>query len=206
MVSGWWSGQFPISLADVPFPNSLLPSTWTCDLSMFPAGVTNFPMRTIAAICLLVVVSWPSDGVSQTCMRQPRSGHPNSRSHLYKNPKYGFTFLLPATWKGCKILEDRWSGYTDVGRGQEKVEGGPQIRIVNPRYQYRDIYIMIFTNKQWKSLQEGKFFVSAASIDPGELDRNTKYVFVEPPRMINPDVEGADEIYEIMKRRPLHAF
>ena len=65
---------------------------------------------------------------------------------------------------------------------------------------------MIFTHKQWDSLQEGKFVVSAASIGPGDLDRNAKYVFAEPPRMINPDLEGAAEIESIMKGNPLHAF
>jgi len=65
---------------------------------------------------------------------------------------------------------------------------------------------MIFTHKQWKSLQEGKFVVSAASIGPGELDRNAKYVFAVPPRMINPDAPGADEIEKIIRANPLHAF
>jgi hypothetical protein len=65
---------------------------------------------------------------------------------------------------------------------------------------------MIFTHRQWKSVQEDKFVLSAASIGPGELDRNAKYAFAEPPRMINPDSEGAEEIENIMKLKPLHAF
>jgi hypothetical protein len=65
---------------------------------------------------------------------------------------------------------------------------------------------LIFTHKQWKSVQAGEFVVSAASIGPGELDRNTKYVFAEPPQMINPDLEGAKELENIMTARPLHAF
>jgi hypothetical protein len=38
--------------------------------------------------------------------------------------------LLPATWKGCKIVEDTWSGYKDA---TITVERGPAIRIINPR-------------------------------------------------------------------------
>ncbi len=45
-----------------------------------------------------------------------------------------------------------------------------------------------------------------APIGPGELDWNAKYVFAEPPRMINPDSEGAEEIENTMKLKPLHAF
>jgi hypothetical protein len=115
--------------------------------------------------------------------------------------------LLPATWKGCKIVEDTWSGYKDA---TITVERGPAIRIINPRlkesHQFEDIFILIFTHKQWKSVQAGEFVVSAASIGPGELDRNTKYVFAEPPQMINPDLEGAKELENIMTARPLHAF
>ncbi len=119
-------------------------------------------------------------------------------------------FSLPATWKNCRTVEETWSGEADTDRGEETVERGPAIRIVNPRSsesdQYEDISIMIFTHRQWKSLQEGNFFVSAASIGPGELDRNAKYVFAEPPRMINPDLEGAEELIKIMHSNPLHAF
>jgi hypothetical protein len=170
-------------------------------------------MRIFAAIYLLGLLYWPAnDALSQASKQQPssESAHKNSKAYQYKNSKYGFTFLLPATWKGCKIVEDTWSGYTETERGEETVERGPTIRIVNPRSkesdQHGDIYIMTFTHRQWDSLQKGKFVVSAASIGPGELDRNTKYVFAEPPRMINPDLEGAEEIESIMKGSPLHAF
>ncbi|HWZ83811.1 MAG TPA: hypothetical protein VNW47_14360 [Terriglobales bacterium] len=118
--------------------------------------------------------------------------------------------MLPAKWNGCKIVEETWRGYTEAGRGEETVARGPAIRVVNPQSkesdQYGDIYIMIFTHKQWHSLQEGKFIVGAAPISPSELDPNTKYVFAEPPRMINPDLGGAEEIQNIMKDKPLHAF
>jgi hypothetical protein len=170
-------------------------------------------MRIFAAIYLLGLFYWPaSNAVSQTPKQQPSSatGHKNSKAYQYRNSKYGFTFLLPVTWKGGQIVEDTWSGNTETERGEETVERGPAIRIVNPRSkesdQYGDIYIMILTHKQWDSLQEGRFVVSAAPIGPGELGRNAKYVFAEPPRMINPDLGGSGEIESIMKGNPLHAF
>ena len=170
-------------------------------------------MRIFGAVCVLGLLHWSSNvALPQTTRQQPNAvpTHKDSKSYEYENSKYGFTFLLPVTWKGCKIVEDTWRGYTETERGEETVERGPEIRIVNPRSkesdQYQDIYIMIFTHRQWKSVQEGKFVVSPAPIGPGELDRNAKYVFAEPPRMINPDLEGAEEIENIMKLKPLHAF
>ena len=170
-------------------------------------------MSIFAVISLLGVFYWPANGaLSQASKQQPSSapGHKNLMAYQYKNSKYGFTFLLPATWKGCEIVEDTWSGYIETARGEETVERGPAIRILNPRSkesdQYGDIYIMIFTHQQWDALRKGKFVVSAAPVGPGELDRNAKYVFAESPRMINPDLEGAKEIESIMKGKPLHAF
>ena len=171
-------------------------------------------MRIFAAICLLGLLYWPANGaLSQASKQQPSSasGRKNSKLYKYRNSKYGFTFLLPATWKGCKIVEGNWDGGDNNGpHGYEVLERGPEITIVNPRStesdEYQDIEIMIFTHKQWNSLEEGKFFVSAAPVGPGELGRNDKYVFAEPPRMINPDLQGADELLSIMKANPLHAF
>lgn len=169
-------------------------------------------MRLLAAICFLGFLYVPHETLSQSVKAPPdqAAAHRDSKSYVYKNSKYGFTFLLPATWKGCQIVEETWEGYTSTERGDETVERGPEINIVNPRskesVEYQDISIMVFTHMQWKSLQQDKFFVSAAPIRPGELGRNAKYVFAVPPRMINPDLAGAEEIENIMRLNPLHAF
>lgn len=169
-------------------------------------------MKLLAGICLLGLLHAPHNALSQAVKAQPGSGaaHKDSKSYDYKNSKYGFTFLLPVSWKGCQIVEEAWGGYARTERGDEASESGPAIRIVNPRSktsdQYQDISIMVFTHKQWQALQDDKFFVSPAPIGPGELGRNAKYVFAIPPRMINPDLEGAEEIVNIMKASPLHAF
>jgi hypothetical protein len=75
-----------------------------------------------------------------------------------------------------------------------------------PAKPYQDIFIMVFTHAQWDSLQQGKFVVSAAPVGPGELGRNRKYVFAEPPRMINDNAYGWEEVVKIMHSSPLHAF
>lgn len=66
---------------------------------------------------------------------------------------------------------------------------------------------MVFSHAQWDSLQRGEFAVSAASVGPGELGRNRKYVFAEPPRMIDSDNSlGWEEVVKVMHSNPLHAF
>jgi len=113
---------------------------------------------------------------------------------------------------GYSIIEDTWEGRTDTAdRGEVVVERGPRLTIVNPQStsakQYQDIYIMVFSHPQWDSLQQGKFFVSAASIGPGELGRNRRYVFAVPPRMIDTDnTYGWREVVKIMRSNPLHPF
>jgi hypothetical protein len=91
------------------------------------------------------------------------------------NPKYGFTFSLPKTWKGYSTVEGTWHDANNGGpHGDEILESGPEITIVNPQStsakQYQDIYIMVFSHAQWDSLQQGKFVVSAAPVGPEKLD------------------------------------
>jgi hypothetical protein len=134
-----------------------------------------------------------------------------TKSIKYRNTKYGFTFSLPTTWKGYSAVEGSWDGHDNNGpHGDEVVERGPEITLVNPHSTptkpYQDIYIMVFSHAQWDSLQQGKFVVSAAPVGPGELGRNRKYVFAEPPRMINDNAYGWEEVVKIMHSHPLHAF
>ena len=137
---------------------------------------------------------------------QANSKHPSpTKSIKYVDTKYGFTFSLPATWKGYSVVEDTWDS---VAGDTPK---GPSITLTNPRStsekKYQDIYIMVFSHAQWDSLQRGEYAVSAASVGPSELGRNRKYVFAEPPRMIDSDnMLGWKEVVEIMHSHPLHAF
>ncbi len=133
------------------------------------------------------------------------------KSITYVNKKYRFSFSLPITWRGYSVTEGIWEGFEEKeGSGDVVVERGPQIRIINPQSTkakpYQDIYIMVFSLAQWDLLQRGKFFVSAAGVGPGEIGRSHKYVFAEPPRMINDSAYGYEEVVKIIHSNPLHAF
>lgn len=104
----------------------------------------------------------------------------------YRNSQYGFSFTLPASWKGYSIIIDKWEGFP-IGSGSEQaVESGPMIYIRHPLWtsenRMQDIPIMIFTLDQWNSLKEEKFHIGAAPIGPSELGRNNIYVFALPAR------------------------
>jgi hypothetical protein len=141
----------------------------------------------------------------------PQSAQKNSKHSTptkaikYVNSKYGFTFSLPATWKGYSAVEGTWeSAVGDTPKG-------PSITLTNPKStsekRYQDICIMVFNHAEWDSLQRGEFAVSAASVGPGELGRNRKSVFAVPPRMIDSDnLLGWEEVWGIMRSNPLHAF
>jgi hypothetical protein len=118
---------------------------------------------------------------------------------VYTNKTYGFRFALPASWKGYSIVVKSW------GEGQ-----GPLILIrhplwteANPR---QDIPIMVFTLTQWNLVQQGKLSVSAAPVGPDKLGQNSKYVFGLPPRYNFAFPTGYEEVEEILKHDPLHAF
>jgi hypothetical protein len=141
---------------------------------------------------------------TQTNSKHPASGHETIK---YVNTEYRFTFLLPRSWKGYSILARRWED-----NPQDEVrQSGPEITIRHPQWtdehQRQDFTIMVFTHAQWNSLQHGDFAVSAASIGPGEIGRNRKYVFAVPPRMIDSDnLYGWEEVVRIMQSNPLRAF
>jgi hypothetical protein len=65
---------------------------------------------------------------------------------------------------------------------------------------------MIFTKTQWELVEEGKIVVSAAPAGPSELGRNAKYVFALPPRFNYGDIDGREEVDEIIQSHPLQAF
>ena len=155
----------------------------------------------------------PASQNSSQSSRQPTSEHSTRAPNTikYVNKKYGFSFSLPPTWKGYKVVEGTWADANNAGPHGEALEHGPLITMVNPQStstkQYQDIYIMVFSHAQWKSIQQGELVVSAASVGPGELGRNSKYVFAEPPRMIDSDnLYGWEEVVEIMHGNPLHPF
>jgi len=126
---------------------------------------------------------------------------------IYHNIQYGFCFLLPADWKGYRIITGKWSG-TVLDTGLK--EGGPELLIRNPKWTeadpWQDIPIMVFTPSQWKLVAADNLAVSAAPIGPAELGRNKNHVFALPPRWIGfTDDNGQDELETLMNQNPFQA-
>jgi hypothetical protein len=126
----------------------------------------------------------------------------------YQSP-FGFCFLLPEDWRGFSIVQEHWQGSTQCSKGSCVVAQGPKVIIRNPKWEQpnstEDIPIMVFTLKQWKSLEEGKFSVSAAPFGPAELGRNNKYVFALPARYSYDFLDGWEQVDSILKGHALHA-
>ncbi|MCI4462624.1 MAG: hypothetical protein JHC30_03325 [Caldisericum sp.] len=128
----------------------------------------------------------------------------------YKNTEYGFTFDLPLTWQGYKIIKDKWTGYSEGANGEVASEEGPLILIRSPQWTKevptQDIPIMVFTLEQWDTLQQEKFHIGAAPIGPTELGRNSKYVFALPARYNYAFPKGFEVVEEIINTNPLKGF
>lgn len=128
----------------------------------------------------------------------------------YKNSNYGFEFDLPASWRGFSVVADKWQGYAQGENGQVLIAEGPQLSIRHPLWTQQkprqDIPIMIFTLAEWNDMQEDKFHIGAAPINPSELGRNSRYVFALPARYNYAFPEGYEEVEKILEGKPLHAY
>ncbi|WP_160723657.1 hypothetical protein [Bacillus sp. USDA818B3_A] len=129
-----------------------------------------------------------------------------SKSIVYENTKYGFSFKLPASWREYSIITSQWEGVA-IENGST-VETGPIISIRDPRWTNetprQDIPIMVFTISQWNSLKQGVFHIGAAPVDPSELGRNNSYVFALPARYNYSFLPGYEEVEKILTDNPLH--
>jgi hypothetical protein len=168
---------------------------------MYPEGNYIIEINSYASIPITNPISDESDAVFSIVKNQ-------STEEEYKNTQYGFSFSLPISWEGYSIVEDRWEGVTIDG--DVVVEQGPIILIRNPKWTsaspMQDIPIMVFTIKQWNSLQQEEFHIGAAPIGPSELGRNSKYVFALPARYNYAFPTGWEEVDQILKNNPLKAF
>lgn len=131
-----------------------------------------------------------------------------SKSIVYKNTQYGFSFTLPDSWEGYQVINDRWEGLaTGAQQGSEVIETGPLLYIRHPgwtpREQRQDIPIMVFTLAQWDSLQREEFHIGSAPVGPEELGRNSEYVFALPARYNYAFPPGYEEVEEILEGNPL---
>ncbi len=128
---------------------------------------------------------------------------------LYSNTEYGFSFSLPASWKGYFIITDTWQGYTFNGQSEVSLEQGPIITIRHPLWTSenprQDIPITVFTLAQWNSLQQGDYSVIAGGITT-ELGRNETYVFALYSHYNVANLPGSDEVKTILEGQPLHTY
>jgi hypothetical protein len=130
---------------------------------------------------------------------------------VYRNSDFGFSFILPASWKGYTIVAENWEGRAITGPKQGQVtEQGKLLRIRHPQWTVQvprqDIPIMIFTLAQWEALQEEAFSVGAAPIPPSEYGRNAGYVFALPARYNYAFPPGFEEVERIITGNPLKPF
>lgn len=141
-------------------------------------------------------------------------GYPKTQpanSIEYQDTKYGFSFSLPESWVGYSIVANKWEGYinTDL-QGEVTTEQGPLISIRHPRWTSenprQDIPIMVFTLVQWDSLLLGKFYVSAAPVNPFRLGFNANYVFALPARYNFAFPTGYEEVDNILQNNPLQSL
>lgn len=178
---------------------------------MLPAILKAIPYF---AVWLLATAGVASPSTKTKVVQQSQSETTNkSNSVVYINRTYGFRLTLPETWRGYSITVGEWTGSggcADQSGEVPLLEKGPLISIVHPfstkAHPRQNIPIMIFTRDQWHLIQECKLSVSAAPFPPGELGRNGKYVFALPPRYNYAFLTGWEEVDEIMKHNPLHAF
>ncbi|MGB9695072.1 MAG: Ser-Thr-rich GPI-anchored membrane family protein [Caldisericaceae bacterium] len=173
---------------------------WTVAL-MYPEGDYILGISCYAS----VPVTNPISGESSAVFKIVKSGL------VYTNSQYGFSFSLPASWKGYSIVNSQWTGYPNNSQGGQGTEiNGPEILIRNPKWTvsdpYQDIPIMVFTIDQWNLVEQEKLSVSAAPIGPTELGRNNKYVFALPARYNFAYPTGWQEVDQILKGNPLKAF
>ena len=153
----------------------------------------------------LLMVSW-AFGAQQGAPTPPAKTA-KAKSIEYRNQRYGFCFLLPRSWTGYSIVESEWHGESDWHgstpgqEGDEPAVQGPMISIRHPKWTAeeprQDIPIMIFTRKEWRLVKDDKLTVSAAPIGPGEMGRNSNYVFALPARYNYAFATGYEEVDKI---------
>jgi|GEM_PF-1887347 len=176
---------------------------WTVS-DMYPEGNYILGINSYASIPITNPISDESDAVFHIVKNQ-------FGGEVYTNTQYGFSFSLPASWKGYSIVNDQWTGNPINSQGgQGATVHGPQILIRNPKWTsgdpYQDIPIMVFTIDQWNLVEQEKLTVSAAPIGPTELGRNSTYVFALPARYNYAFPKGFQEVDQILKSNPLKTF
>lgn len=151
-------------------------------------------MKSKLILCLALVLSGGLLGCSTNAPNQP-SGLPLR----YDNAQFGFTFFLPAGWRGYSVLIQQLDdeAYSAAEDKQIIVGYTPMITLRHPQWQasapYQDIPILVFTRDQWDALHHGKLwpsFFAGGMIN--ELWHNQRFVFAMSSRYnAADDVKGS---------------
>ncbi len=126
----------------------------------------------------------------------------------YSNAQYGFAVSLPANWQGYTIV----TGTLEIRDMSTNAAAGtaPIVNIRHPRWTAQvprqDIPINIYTLSQWDKIMNEEYSVGAAPILPGELARNSRYVFALAARYNYAFPEGFEEVEQILAGNPVTAF
>jgi hypothetical protein len=170
-------------------------------------GVYNIGMKNIKIIFWVLVAVIVVFGAAIYLFHFKNSPTADDSPVIYKNAEYGFTFSLPADWKGYSIVKSSWKGYP---LASTTPQAGVTLLIRNPNWtssvHYEDIPIMIFTISEWNSYAAGDFSTSAAPFPASELGRNNRYVFALPPRWDYDFSQGYQEAENILNAKSLHPF
>ena len=152
-------------------------------------------------------------GQNEGLLPQAGDGLPAQRI-LYRNTQFSFCFVLPAAWKGYRILGENWEGAPISKEASTDDSGasmnfGTKIVIRHPRWTedtpYEDIPILIFTHREWKQVHKEKLSLGAAPIGPEELARNRQYIFALPARYNFDYSEGWEEVDKLLRNHALEA-
>ncbi len=167
-----------------------------------------------SAVLLIVTVSLagcamqnPADrNPTPTPTATPAQSPSTANSITYSNTRYGFTFTLPTSWTGYKIMDATWQGWSSATG--KIIQTGPMLSIRHPLWtaavKRQDIPILIYTLAQWNSLSKEEFNMGAAPIPPSELGRNAAYVFALPARYNYAFPTGYQEVEQILQGNSLH--
>jgi hypothetical protein len=138
----------------------------------------------------------------------PTNTVPAAQGVVYYNTQFGFSFMLPDSWRDFFIVDSRWEGLAvSGGQAGKIVAEGPELTIRHPLWTAenprQDIPILIFTLEQWDALQKDAFHIGAAPIGPSELGRNSRNVFALPARYNFAYLTGYEEVETLLKSQPL---
>ncbi|MGE5370705.1 MAG: hypothetical protein ACM3QZ_01840 [Solirubrobacterales bacterium] len=172
-------------------------------------------MKRLMTVLLAFVISLSLLGCgiagskSQT-NKQPQPAQKQKAGVVYANDQYGFDLTLPLSWKGYRVLTEKWEGQAIGGpQAGKTVASGPKIVVRHPEWTAekprQDIPIMVITKAQWDDLLAEEFHIGAAPIGPNPLDRNSKYVFALPARYNFAFPTGYEEVEKILNNHALVA-